>query len=55
MDAMSALPLSGTLAKTADFGEPRVRKGRQGRPGLLFRLNRKKYAAMKEDGGKMEF
>ena len=31
------------------------RKGRQGRPGLLFRLNRKKYAAMKEDGGKMEF
>ena len=55
MDAMSALPLSGALAKTADFGEPRVRKGRQGRPGLLFRLNRKKYAAMKEEGGKMEF
>ena len=55
MDAISALPLSGALAKTADFGEPRVRKGRQGRPGLLFRLNRKKYAAMKEDGGKLEF
>ena len=55
MDAMSALPLPGALAKTADFGESRVRKGRQGRPGLLFRLNRKKYAAMKEDGGKMEF
>jgi hypothetical protein len=54
MEAMS-VPLPGAFAKTADFGEPRVRKGRQGRPGILFRLNRKKYAAMKEDGGKMEF
>lgn len=35
--------------------EPRPRKGRQGRPGILFRLNRKKYEEMKEDGGKMEF
>lgn len=31
------------------------RKARQGRPGLLFRLNRKKYDEMKEDGGKLEF
>ena len=31
------------------------RKSRQGRPGLLFRLNRKKYDEMKEDGGKLEF
>ncbi len=31
------------------------RKARQGRPGQLFRLNRKKYDEMKEDGGKLEF
>jgi hypothetical protein len=36
-------------------GESRPRKGRQGRPGVLFRLNRKRYDEMKEDGGKMEF
>ena len=35
--------------------EGRPRKGRQGRPGILFRLNRKRYDEMKEDGGKMEF
>ena len=34
---------------------PASRKGRQGRPGILFRLNRKKYDEMKEDGGKLEF
>ena len=33
---------------------PLPRKARQGRPGLLFRLNRKKYDEMKENGGKME-
>ena len=31
------------------------RKARQGRPGNLFRLNRKRYDEMKEDGGKLEF
>jgi len=37
-------------------GEPaRVHKGRPGRIASLFRLNREKYAAMKEDGGKTEF
>jgi hypothetical protein len=53
----SVLPgiISDALPVAADYGEPRARKGRQGRPGLLFRLNRKKYAAMKEDGGKLEF
>ena len=34
---------------------PRPKKGRQGRPGILFRLNRKRYEEMKEEGGKMEF
>ena len=53
----SVLPgiISEAMPVAADYGEPRARKGRQGRPGLLFRLNRKKYAAMKEDGGKLEF
>ena len=36
-------------------GAPRHKKGRQGRPGILFRLNRKRYEEMKEDGGKQEF
>ena len=31
------------------------KKGRQGRRGILFRLNRKKYEEMKEDGLKQEF
>lgn len=31
------------------------RKGRQGRHGILFRLNRKKYEELKEDGLKQEF
>ena len=31
------------------------KRGRQGRPGFLFRLNRKRYEEMKEDGGKIEF
>ena len=54
---ISILPgiLPEALPTAAVDGEPRARKGRQGRPGLLFRLNRKKYAAMKEDGGKLEF
>lgn len=45
-----------SLPKTAcTSGEPRPRKGRQGRRGILFRLNRKKYEEMKEDGLKQEF
>lgn len=36
-------------------GAPRRTKGRPGRIGSLFRLNRKRYEEMKEDGGKMEF
>lgn len=53
----SVLPgiISEAMPVAADYGEPRARKGRQGRPGLLFRLNRKKYEQMKEDGGKLEF
>ena len=47
-------PLSRALPKMADFGAARPQKGRQGRPGLLFRLNRKKYDARKEDCGKRE-
>ena len=35
--------------------EEHPRKGRPGRIGSLFRLNRKRYEEMKEDGGKMEF
>ena len=35
--------------------ESRPRKGRPGRIGSLFRLNRKRYEEMKEDGGKLEF
>ena len=34
---------------------PERRKGRQGRIATMFRLNRKKYDEMKEDGGKVEF
>ena len=34
---------------------PRKAKGRPGRTGFLFRLNRKRYEEMKEDGGKVEF
>ena len=46
---------SQALPKMAEYGAARPQKGRQGRPGLLFRLNRKKYDEMKEDGGKLEF
>ena len=35
--------------------ESRPKKGRPGRTGFLFRLNRKRYEQMKEDGGKLEF
>ena len=41
--------------KIAPEGTPRKAKGRPGRIGSLFRLNRKRYDEMKEDGGKMEF
>ena len=47
--------LPRALPKMAEYGAARPQKGRQGRPGLLFRLNRKKYDEMKEDGGKLEF
>ena len=47
--------LPRALPKMAEYGTARPQKGRQGRPGLLFRLNRKKYDEMKEDGGKLEF
>ena len=42
-------------APTSASMEPRPRKGRPGRIGSLFRLNRKRYEQMKEDGGKLEF
>ena len=47
--AIPSLPTSGSPETTAP------KKGRQGRRGILFRLNRKKYEEMKEDGGKLEF
>jgi hypothetical protein len=47
--------LPRALPKMAEYGAARPQKGRQGRPGLLFRLNRKKYDEMKEDSGKLEF
>jgi 8-oxo-dGTP diphosphatase len=40
---------------TCPEGAPRRTKGRPGRIGSLFRLNRKRYDEMKEEGGKMEF
>ena len=46
---------SAPLPNMPPSGESRPKKGRQGRPGVLFRLNRKRYDEMKEDGGKMEF
>ena len=41
--------------KTAEPELPRISKGRPGRIASLFRLNRDKYAQMKEEGGKTEF
>ena len=43
------------LAATAMPERPRYSKGHPGRIGSLFRLNRDKYAQMKEEGGKTEF
>ena len=45
----------GRSPKTVEPELPRVSKGRPGRIASLFRLNRDKYAQMKEDGGKTEF
>lgn len=47
-------PAEMPKAMCAD-GAPRRAKGRPGRIGSLFRLNRKRYEEMKKDGGKMEF
>ena len=43
------------MAATATPERPRYSKGHPGRIGSLFRLNRDKYAQMKEEGGKTEF
>ena len=40
-------------AGTPETAAPK--KGRQGRRGILFRLNRRRYVEMKEDGLKQEF
>ena len=48
----SAMP-SPPPAGTPETAAPK--KGRQGRRGLLFRLNRRRYVEMKEDGLKQEF
>ena len=48
-----AMNLCYDMSEPVPEGMPR--KGRQGRPGNLFRLNRKRYDEMKEDGGKLEF
>ena len=42
-------------AKIAEPEQARYRKGRPGRIASLFRLNRAKYAQMKEESGKTEF
>lgn len=47
--AMSSPAPAGALETAAP------KKGRQGRRGILFRLNRKRYEEMKEDGLKQEF
>ena len=47
--AMPSQSPAGSLETTAP------KKSRQGRRGILFRLNRKKYEEMKEDGLKQEF
>jgi 8-oxo-dGTP diphosphatase len=49
----SAAPMMEEMDYSAK--EPRPKKARQGRPGILFRLNRKRYDAMKEEGDKTEF
>ena len=49
----SALNVCYDMSEPVPEGMPR--KGRQGRPGNLFRLNRERYDQMKEDGGKLEF
>lgn len=46
---------STDVPKTMTEEAPRKAKGRPGRVGSLFRLNRERYEEMKEDGGKMEF
>ena len=60
MDIFSgaALPMlrqEDCFAKMAEPEPARYRKGRPGRIASLFRLNRAKYAQMKEEGGKTEF
>jgi len=46
---------SAKSRKAAPDHAPQKAKGRQGRPGIRFRLNRKRYEEMKEEGGKVEF
>ena len=48
-NAMPSPPTPGAMETDAP------KRGRQGRRGILFRLNRKKYKEMKEDGMKQEF
>ena len=48
------MPAEMSMARCLDDAPRRV-KGRPGRTGSLFRLNRKRYEEMKEDGGKVEF
>ncbi len=48
-NAMPSPPAPGAMETDAP------KRGRQGRRGILFRLNRKKYKEMKEDGMKQEF
>ena len=47
--------LSETSAMPEKLVKPRARKGRPGRIGSLFRLNRERYDEMKEEAGKTEF
>ena len=53
MDFCACAPMAEPIMEAPE--PPRVRKGRPGRIGNLFRLNRVKYDEMKEDGGKTEF
>jgi len=62
MDYSACIPMTKSMiserrlmSAMAEPELPRPRKGHPGRIATLFRLNRRKYDEMKEDGGKTEF
>ena len=53
LECCSCAPMESPLM--VPDNAPHKAKGRQGRPGIRFRLNRKRYEEMKVEGGKVEF